>query len=119
MSCRPMRCLFCAEVVQYDPELSANLNAVGGCGGDPSKVHACADEVEQFDRGERIDRSMATLAPASPWIRTKYAALICWHHLYRWPELRETARQCRARGDIRSEQLWSHIADRATPAGMP
>ncbi len=56
-----MRCLFCGAVVQYDPELSSNLNAVGGCGGDPSKVHACHDEVAPMTPLD-IAREMVALA---------------------------------------------------------
>lgn len=43
----PCLCVDCGEVIPYDLELSANLNCIGGCGGDPVRVHVCVERVGQ------------------------------------------------------------------------
>jgi hypothetical protein len=43
------------------------------------------------------------------------AAILCWHHLYRWPAVRAAARDARARGEIRIADLLILAADRAQP----
>lgn len=52
------------------------------------------------------------------------AAILCWHHLYRWPAVRAAAREARAQGEIRIADLLIVAADRARPwsdrpAGAP
>lgn len=74
---RPCRCLFCGEVVQYDLELSANLNAATGCTSHPSGIHACADEV--VNRLVLPDGDLVIQRPPVEVVGTRFGDEIVWH----------------------------------------
>lgn len=64
------------------------------------------------DRSAGTGECQGVLVAERPRTQIVYAALLCWHHLYRWPEIRAAAfaAYTSARYD-----LLMRIADHATP----
>lgn len=62
----PCRCIHCGETVQYDPELSSNINDAGGCQDDPDLLHV----GEVFDGTPRQWRILRWAWPLTGWGRS-------------------------------------------------